>query len=701
MKSARLDRILQDLGYVTEKEIRVALERQRTRGGRLGSNLIELGFLTSEQLMRALSRQFGLPWRPLAPSDVPVELRDRIPEPGPHGSLAVPVRWDAKTRELVVAVNDPGDAKTLEALRKSFDAARLVIELAPDRNLHAVHEAWGRRRPGESETPVIELPELFAPTSDGDGPAAGADKAPADSAKAPPRVLMITARAHHRTFLPAVFAREGRELVVADDPEEVTAVLEAGGVEAVLLDAERADAFRGWIRGGHVTGLPAQIATFPSVSGALLANPVPYEEMIRSLRAAVEALADARTRGREPAPPYGILARDAVALAQLDGLSRLGVDGLHLAVHLLVPPAPAGDAQGSATPLPFADFSRSREIAVRLRFPWPIEKVLDACFALFLRARTQDLAGKLDPEIVQGARILALVWYYRILAPLREPDAAGDPAALRAALRSIASRLATLELAEKYLGIVEEREAAGDAAPSAEVLLVGGERMADLGARLSRSGIRPVVTRDLDDALATAERRPPEAVVVDHDAVPGHVDHFARVAKLNAALLLYVVTDAADPAVTLGLLDAGVDDVFAPPHDFDLAAAKIARAIASRSRVRSAAPQPAGRDFSATFSVFSFLDLAQALAHSRKSVRIELRRTSTGEEARLFLDQGRPVHATCGTLIGAEAVYRVISWEDDGEFTVYPETEFPEPTIADSMEGLIMEGCRLLDEAGR
>ena len=52
-------------------------------------------------------------------------------------------------------------------------------------------------------------------------------------------------------------------------------------------------------------------------------------------------------------------------------------------------------------------------------------------------------------------------------------------------------------------------------------------------------------------------------------------------------------------------------------------------------------------------------------------------------------------------MIGAEAVYRVISWEDDGEFTVYPETEFPEPTIADSMEGLIMEGCRLLDEAGR
>jgi len=697
VKSARLDKVLEDLGYVTEKEIRVALERQRLRGGRLGSNLIELGFLTPEQLMRALSRQYGLPWRPLAPSDVPVELRDRIPPPGPHGSLAVPISWNPKTRELVVAVNDPEDVKTLEALRQSFDAAHLVLELAPDRSLRAIHDAWGR--PPEPEIPVIELPELFAPDETADA-ATGAAPAREASARTSPRILMITGRAHHRSFLPTVFAREGRELVVADSLEEVVAALEGGGIEAVLVDAERADAFRNWVRSGRLTGLPAQIVTFPSVSEALLANPVPYEEMIRSLRAAVEALADARTRGTEPAPPYGILARDAVALARADGLSRLAVDGLHLAVHLLVPPAPAGPTPGSATPLPFTDFPRSREIAVRLRFPWPIEKVLDACFALFLRARTQDMVGKLDPEIVQAARILALVWYYRILAPIREPDAARDPAALRNALRRAATRLATLELAEKYIGIIEEREAASQRGPAAQVLLVGGERIADLGARLSRLGIRPVVTRDLDDALAMAERRAPEAIVVDHDAVPGHVDHFARVAKLNATFLLYVVADADDPAVTLGLLDAGFDDVFTPPHDFDLTAAKIVRAIASRSRVRSAA-QPAGRDFSATFSAFSFLDLAQALGNSRKSVRIELRRTSTGEEASLYLDQGRPVHATCGPLVGAEAVYRVISWEDDGEFTVYPETEFPEPTIHDTLEGLLMEGCRLLDEARR
>jgi hypothetical protein len=57
------------------------------------------------------------------------------------------------------------------------------------------------------------------------------------------------------------------------------------------------------------------------------------------------------------------------------------------------------------------------------------------------------------------------------------------------------------------------------------------------------------------------------------------------------------------------------------------------------------------------------------------------------------------VHAACGTLRGAEAVYRVIAWEDDGAFAVEPESEFPAPNIGLPLESILMEGCRLLDES--
>ena len=46
------------------------------------------------------------------------------------------------------------------------------------------------------------------------------------------------------------------------------------------------------------------------------------------------------------------------------------------------------------------------------------------------------------------------------------------------------------------------------------------------------------------------------------------------------------------------------------------------------------------------------------------------------------------IHGTAGDVSGAEAVYRVIAWEEDGEFTVHLENEFPEATIEAPIESL-------------
>ena len=48
---------------------------------------------------------------------------------------------------------------------------------------------------------------------------------------------------------------------------------------------------------------------------------------------------------------------------------------------------------------------------------------------------------------------------------------------------------------------------------------------------------------------------------------------------------------------------------------------------------------------------------------------------------------------------GTEAVYRVITWEEQGEFTVSEESDFPEQNTQESTELLLMEGVRLMDES--
>lgn len=723
----RLDQVLRELGFVTDAEIRSALHRQRSHGGRLGENLVELGHLSRNQLMQALSRQFGLPWRHLEAKDIPSELADRIPHPGIHGGLMVPLSWDAEAGNLVLAVNDPADVEALQALRSEFGASGLELYLVPDQELAGVRQALaapGEGTPGEepSETEahgeaahsesthsesthseaagggVRNIEPSGPPTPDAPGPETPPEPSEAD-ASAARRVLMITPVPQNRSFLPTVFAREGVELDVVDGFDEVADALKARHFDAVLVDAERAESLQMWVRGGKLPPLPPEVGVFPSVSGALLANPVPYAEVVRSLQAMVEALAELRTRDQQTPPPYGLLSRDARALARAEGLPTVSVDALHLAVHLLLPPRPTVPRAAPRAPGvqgPFEAFSSSRELAVRMRFPWPVEEMMDRTLALFLGGGVAEPPGRVDPRVVRAAQILALVWFHHILTP-SGTEGEDDSLQMRTILRQAGTRLAPLDLVEAYLRVIEERRKAGDVGDVAQVLLVGAERVRALGARLARSGLRPVVTRDLMDAQAMAERRTPDAILVDDAAIPGPVDPFARVAKLDAALLLYVITDSGDPSYTLGLLEAGIDDVFSPPHDLDLVAARIVRAVASRSRVRSAF-RVRGGAFSATLEAFSFLDLVQRLQHGLKSVRIELSRPSTGEEAVLFLDGGRPVHAASGDQVGPEVIYRVMAWGVDGEFTVHAESDIPPPTLREPLEALLMEGRRRLDE---
>ncbi len=685
MKNARLDQILLRLRYATQDQITRGLQRQKAHGGRLGLHLVRMGFISEHQLVEALAEQAGLSWTPVVEEAIPRELVARMP----HGTVSeggmLPLSWDEGAGILTLAVAEPQERETLERVRGTFGARRIRLVLAPESELQAVaRRLSGGAGSGEDR---VALPELFR-----DGPSD--EEAPPTAAEAPPtprRVLLVTRGAAHRNFLPPVLVREGVELVVLEGEEEVADALGGRPFDAVLVSPELAPRFESWVRSGRIPRPPGGVTPFPSVASALLDHPVPYDSLVRSLRGSTEALAEARGALRKLRPPWSLVARDAEALGRALGLPRVALDALYLAAHLLLP---ADEGEGG----PLGDFDGSRELALRMRFHLPLERLLDDMAAL-LKGEVRPDADPTREEAQRAAQVLALTWHHH-LEVLPGVRSASDPLPqIRKALLAQASRLAALEVVETFVQLLEERgDGAGDGKVR-EVLLVGGAPLVEaLAPRLGRAGCIPVATDDLADAQTMAQRRPPAAVVVEHDRFPGQVAAFSRVARLDTALLLYVVTGSTDPGLTLSLLDAGAEDVFSPPHDFDVITARITRALRASARSRATSAAPTGGDFAASFTAFSFLDLIQTLGHGLKSVRVEL--TGNGsEEATIYLERGRLVHAECGSLTGVEAVYRVISWEDDGAFAVHPETDFPPATIAQAVESVLMEGCRLLDES--
>lgn len=701
-KTARLDQILLRLGAVTEEQITRALRRQEARGGLLGRNLVELGIIDEGQLLEALAEQFRLPVIRPTESDIPGELVERLPAEMIRTGRILPVKWNEDRKVLSLAAANPGDLDTLRRAQDAFGARAVRVALASEGIMAEVglklvgpgDDGAGDGHPDSR----IALPELFAREEDdtGEAPDLGGDVEPR-------RVLLVTASASKRNFLPPLLEREGVELSVAADREQTRAALSGDqGPDAVLVTHDLRSEFADWLQSDGYPRPRCEVSVFETVSQSLLENPVPYAAVGASLLNAVQAVADARCAQVNASPPYGLMATEVEALADRRGLRRVARDGLQLGLHLLLPTRLQGPDILERSE-PFASFASSLELAARIRFPWKLDILLAACHGLF--SGRLDAGGGSTPdfsaEVRLAAQILALVWYRHNHFTPGEGTDEERMIALRTALRDTAGRLATRDLVEGYIRLIDDRGGIADETGDRKVLLVGDERIERaLGPALSRVAREVLVTGDLADAQTLAERRPPAAIVLDHECFSGQVDKFTRVAKLGGAALLFVLTDSSDPSLVLNLLDVGVDDVFGPPHEFDLVAARINRAIRSRSRDRGSERPQAGQ-FSATFEVFSFLDLIQMLSQGLKSVRIDLVR-GRGEEAVIWMERGRMVHARVGDDVeGEAAVYRVIAWEDQGEFTVREESRFPERTIQVSSESVLMEGCRLLDEMKR
>jgi hypothetical protein len=92
------------------------------------------------------------------------------------------------------------------------------------------------------------------------------------------------------------------------------------------------------------------------------------------------------------------------------------------------------------------------------------------------------------------------------------------------------------------------------------------------------------------------------------------------------------------------------------------------------------------------------IDLMQSLEMGRKSCQLSL--SNEGDKCEVFFAEGQVKHATYGSLVGDDAVFKVLRWTG-GNFQLDFEGKTDKETTQLNTQGLLMEGLRLLDESTR
>lgn len=689
MKHERLDQILLRLGYVNESEIEQALLRQKAHGGRLGTQLLFFKFITEGELVHALSEQYEIPGFKPEEHEISTAAVKTIPLDIAEDYEVLPIQHDTVSGVVTVVAANPDDHDMITKIKQSFLARHVRVLVAPEALLQILVARYYRGEKDNSARQIIELPELF----DRVNAARDVDTLDGEAAARRRNVIVVSTAKATRNFLAPIFEREGLNLVAASGVAETREALGGQNIERVLVAENLIDEFSGWIRAGEIPVPQTEVSTFATISGALLENPIPYKKVAKSLFRSLQLMADARRPDTSWAPPYGLIGNDTKRLARSFGFSSVAIDAMQMISYLLIPSRGDGwESAGGHLNLVAPD--QSLTIAKALEFPWDMERTLRGFLELVYATNNVTKVIKSTEETMIGAQILAIVWYHHTAAR----PAADTDTPTWSGLRDWAGRLASLEIVEAYIRLLEQEAEKAGATSYNQIFIVSraDEMATQFSSRLGRLGFHTLGLKDLVEAQRLCERRAPVAVLIDRDSYAEQTPHAARVLKLSSSVLIYAFTAENDPSLTLDLLDAGCDDVLSPPYNYDVITARLSKSISTLTR-KSGLDQKGG-GFSATFDAFSLIDLLQALGQSLKSVRIDFE-NSKGETGLVFLRRGRIAHAACGTLTAEQAVYRIIAWGDDGSFRVEPTDDFPEDNVSEANEAILMEGCRLLDES--
>jgi len=205
---------------------------------------------------------------------------------------------------------------------------------------------------------------------------------------------------------------------------------------------------------------------------------------------------------------------------------------------------------------------------------------------------------------------------------------------------------------------------------------------------------------DTADALLKAVDNPPDLVVIDY-RMPGMDGRQllerlkSRPATANFSSVL--MASKADIAERLSPQDAA-DDYLEKPFFLKDATRRIKRMIDRIALEKMAKTAPSDGVVRGNLSQMNVIDLMQSLEMGRKSCQLSL--ANEGDKCEVFFVEGQVKHATYGSLVGDEAVFKVLRWTG-GNFQLDFEGKTDQQTTQLNTQGLLMEGLRLLDESQR
>jgi hypothetical protein len=158
MKIMKLGEALIKAGLITEKQLKEALERQTSFGGRIDTNLVELRFIEDAQLAIFLGKFLNLPTvSPDMVNSIPEDVINLLSKETVEKYKLLPFKIER--HKLHVAMLNPKDIKVIDDLRFMTNFEIIPYIITELRLLNAFEKYYGIKK----ELRYISIKDRFSP----------------------------------------------------------------------------------------------------------------------------------------------------------------------------------------------------------------------------------------------------------------------------------------------------------------------------------------------------------------------------------------------------------------------------------------------------------------------------------------------------------------------------------------------------------
>lgn len=221
------------------------------------------------------------------------------------------------------------------------------------------------------------------------------------------------------------------------------------------------------------------------------------------------------------------------------------------------------------------------------------------------------------------------------------------------------------------------------------------ESASQLGEALKKKGYGVVYTYDGSNSIEVVITHLPDLVFYDAALPLIHYKKFIQIVRSNPRTMhipIIVVGRATDRIGFSTLTESKVNK----PYDIDSVLKMVENIfykIDTADRLKSST-----KAFEGKLSEISLPDLLQVFSLNKKSGVLKIKNKDS--ESSIYLRNGEIIHATTGKVFGEKAIYRLLG-VSEGDFIFQPDVMSEQISVRASIDNILMEGMRQLDESKR